>query len=152
MIPTAFVMLESMPLTPNGKVNRRGLPAPDLARPGLDQPYVAPRNEIETQLVNIWTQVLPVEQVGIYDDFFELGGHSLLATQTIARIQDRFQITLPLQVIFETPTIAALAVRLVQQESEHLADEDLAEMLAALETLPEGDVQSILRGDESESD
>jgi len=76
----------------------------------------------------------------------------LLATQTIARIQDRFQITLPLQVIFETPTIAGLAVRLVQQESEHLADEDLAEMLAALETLPEGDVQSILRGDESESD
>ncbi|MCB0155794.1 MAG: amino acid adenylation domain-containing protein [Anaerolineae bacterium] len=149
MVPTMFVMLEAMPLTPNGKINRRGLPAPNLARPELTQVYVAPRSEIEEALANIWLQLLPVERVGIYDDFFELGGHSLLATQTIARIQQRFQVTLPLQTIFDTPTVAELAVRLVQQESEHLAQEDLAEMLAALENLPDDQVEDILKNDES---
>jgi amino acid adenylation domain-containing protein/thioester reductase-like protein len=109
MIPSAFVRLEAIPLTPNGKVNRRALPAPDLARPGLAKGYVAPRNDIEGLLVHIWTDVLGLERVGIYDDFFELGGHSLLATQLIFRLREAFQVELPLRYLFEKANIAGLA-------------------------------------------
>jgi amino acid adenylation domain-containing protein/non-ribosomal peptide synthase protein (TIGR01720 family) len=120
MVPNAFVMLESMPLTPNGKVDRRALPAPDLHNERTEK-YVAPRTPIEEILVQIWSQVLKVEQVGIHDNFFELGGHSLLATQVLSRIRDRFKVKLPLHELFNTPTIAELAPsigKLQQQNSD----------------------------------
>ncbi|WP_373690630.1 amino acid adenylation domain-containing protein [Desmonostoc muscorum] len=120
MVPNAFVMLESMPLTPNGKVDRRALPAPDLHSEGTEK-YVAPRTPIEETLAQIWSQVLKVEQVGIHDNFFELGGHSLLATQIFSRIRDRFKVQLPLHELFNTPTIAELAPsigKLQQQNSD----------------------------------
>ncbi|MBN3876528.1 MAG: non-ribosomal peptide synthetase [Nostoc sp.] len=120
MVPNAFVMLESMPLTPNGKVDRRALPAPDLHSEGTEK-YVALRTPIEEILVQIWSQVLKVEQVGIHDNFFELGGHSLLATQVLSRIRDRFKVKLPLHELFNTPTIAELAPsigKLQQQNSD----------------------------------
>jgi acyl-coenzyme A synthetase/AMP-(fatty) acid ligase/acyl carrier protein len=133
MIPAAFVRLEAIPLTPNGKANRRALPLPDLARPLLEQIYVAPRNETEVELTNIWSDVLRIERVGIYDNFFELGGHSLLATQAIARIQQKFQIDLPLHTLFEAPTIATFAERVAQREIEQFDPETLAQLLTTLE-------------------
>ena len=108
MIPQAFVILESLPITPNGKIDRRALPAPDLHSEIADK-FVAPRNPIEEKLALIWTQVLRLEQVGIDDNFFELGGHSLLATQVISRLQEAFGISLPLRYIFESPTVAQLS-------------------------------------------
>ena len=106
MIPSAFVMLERFPLTPNGKVDRKALPAPDQ---GLSQAYVPPATETEEQLVGIWQEVLGIGQVGTRDDFFDLGGHSLLATQLMARIRRQFGINLPLNALFDAPTVTGLA-------------------------------------------
>nr|AAF17280.1 NosC [Nostoc sp. GSV224] len=119
MVPNAFVMLESMPLTPNGKVDRRALPAPDLHSEGTEK-YVAPRTPIEEILAQIWSQVLKVEQVGIHDNFFELGGHSLLATQVVSRIRDRFKVQLPLHELFNAPTIVELAPLIGKLQQQNL--------------------------------
>jgi amino acid adenylation domain-containing protein len=109
MIPSAFVFLQALPLSPSGKVDRHALPVPGPARPELEEGLVLPRTPVEEVLAEIWTQVLGLEEVGVHDDFFDLGGHSLLATQVISRLHDTFGIELPLRNLFETPTIAALA-------------------------------------------
>ena len=109
MIPSVFMQLDQIPLTPNGKVNRKALPKPDQSRPELESAYVAPRNESEAKLAQICANLLNVEKVGIYDNFFELGGHSLLATQFLSRLRNSFQIELPLRSLFEKPMIAELA-------------------------------------------
>ena len=109
MVPTVFVMLDSFPLTSNGKVDRRALPSPGEARPELDKAFVGSRTPTEELLADIWAQVLGLERVGIYDDFFDLGGHSLLATQVVSRIRKTFQVEMPLRHLFETPTVAGLA-------------------------------------------
>src|SRR5581483_4923557 len=109
MVPSAFVMMEAFPLSSNGKVNRRALPAPASGRP--EQVYVAPSNETEERIASIWAEVLHVPQVGIHDDFFLLGGHSLRATQVISRLRQAFAMEVPLRAMFETPTVAGLAKR-----------------------------------------
>lgn len=109
MIPSTFAILEALPLLPNGKVNRRALPAPNTLSPELEAAYIAPQSPIEEILVEIWAEVLGLKQVGIHDNFFELGGHSLLATQLTSRIRDALQVDLPLQTVFETPTAASMA-------------------------------------------
>ncbi|MHC0065903.1 amino acid adenylation domain-containing protein [Nostoc sp. UIC 10890] len=109
MIPSAFVQMESFPLTPNGKVNRRALSEPTTSRPELAQTFVAPRTPTEEILAGIWRDVLGVEQVGIYDNFFNLGGHSLLATQVISLTRKTFKVELSLRSLFESPAIATLA-------------------------------------------
>lgn len=108
MIPSAFVFLEELPLTPNGKLNRHALPAPELSREELASQYEAPRNEAEEKIVQIVSELLNVEKVGIHDNFFELGGHSLLATQFMSRLRESFGVELPLKVLFEKPTAAEL--------------------------------------------
>ncbi|MEH2140423.1 amino acid adenylation domain-containing protein [Nostoc sp.] len=112
MIPSAFVEMESFPLTPNGKVNRRALPEPTTNRPELGQTFALPRTPTEEILAGIWRDVLGLEQVGIYDNFFDLGGHSLLATQVIALTRKAFGIELPLLSLFESPAIAPLAQKI----------------------------------------
>ncbi|MFB2896611.1 amino acid adenylation domain-containing protein, partial [Aerosakkonemataceae cyanobacterium BLCC-F50] len=118
MVPSAFVLLESLPLTTNGKVDRRALPAPDF-QSQLDK-FEAPRTPIEEMLVQIWSQVLKVEQVGIHDNFFELGGHSLLATQLISRVRKVFQVELPLREFFATPTVGELAQSINRLQQQNL--------------------------------
>lgn len=112
MIPSAFVWLKTLPLTSNGKVDRRALPAPTQIRLELATANVAPRSPLEQTLVAIWSDILGLSSIGIDDDFFELGGHSLLATQLISRLRDAFQVELPLRYIFEARTIASLAEQL----------------------------------------
>ena len=109
MVPAVFVLLDAFPLTTNGKVNRRALPTPDDRRPELEQVFVACRTPTEELLAAIWSQVLGIERVGIYDNFFQLGGHSLLATQVVSRIREAFQVEMPLRRLFEAPTVAGLA-------------------------------------------
>ncbi len=111
MTPVAFVRLERFPLSPNGKVDRKHLPAPDYVRPELGRAYLEARTPAEEVIAGIWAEVLKLDQVGIEDDFFELGGHSLLATQVVSRIRQAFQVELPLRAMFEVPTVAGLAER-----------------------------------------
>ncbi len=127
MIPKAFVLLESLPLTVNGKVDKKSLEDPDWGRLSSSE-YISPRNDTEAALTQIWEEVLKIDSVGIYDNFFEIGGHSLLATQIVSRIRDSLELELPLNVIFETPTVADIAFYLIEQEALS-ADEDVLEAL-----------------------
>lgn len=107
MIPSAFVVLETFPLTPNGKIDNRALPVPNFSSAANN--YVAPRTPTEEILVNIWSQVLKIETIGVHDNFFELGGHSLIATQVISRIRQTLNREIPLRLLFASPTIAQLS-------------------------------------------
>ncbi len=110
MLPSAFVILDALPLTANGKVDRSALDAIQTARLEDDITFVAPRTPTEEILAGIWAQVLAVEQVGIHNNFFELGGHSLLATQLASRVRTKLAVELPLRSLLENPTVAKLAV------------------------------------------
>jgi amino acid adenylation domain-containing protein len=117
MVPSTFILLNSLPLTPSGKLDPAALPTPDRSRPERTATPVAPRTRTERQLAGIWMQLLGVDRVGAHDNFFELGGHSLLATRLLSRMRQAFQLELPLRAVFETPSMAGLA---------QLVDEGLA--------------------------
>lgn len=147
-VPSSLMLLDALPLTATGKVDLRALSAPDRASRRLDQSLVAPRTPTEYFLAEVWSQVLGLEQVGIYDNFFASGGHSLLATQVVARIRKHFQINLPLHQFFRIPTISSMAeyIENAVQEQQHdtdtfsmllekvrrLSDDDARNMLAEL--------------------
>jgi amino acid adenylation domain-containing protein len=117
MVPTVLVRLDAMPLTPNGKIDRKALPAPtgeDASLGGL----IAPRTPIEGVLAGIWSEVLALDRVGVTHSFFELGGHSLLAMRVISRVRQAFRTELPLQALFEEPTVAGLSRRVEQAMRE----------------------------------
>jgi len=108
MVPAAFVLLEAMPVTANGKLDRNALPTPDGARPELEQSYVAPRTEVEEKLARIWGEVLKLERIGVQDNFFELGGDSILAIQIVSRA-NQAGLGLTARKLFQHQTIAELA-------------------------------------------
>jgi len=112
MLPAAYVVLEKLPLLPNGKVDRRALPAPKRESEGRDGTFVAPRDPLEGLVAGVWREVLKLERVGVHDDFFEMGGHSLLAAQVVARLAKLLTVELPLRHFFERPTVAAQAAEL----------------------------------------
>jgi acyl carrier protein len=135
MMPAYFVALDEIPLTQNGKVDRRALPGPEENRPELETTFVVPQTVTQSKLAGIWAQTLNVKRVGIHDDFFELGGASVPAVQVMARIAQTFQVELPLRAIFETPTIAQLSQtieQLIIAEIENLSDEEAEQLLANL--------------------
>jgi hypothetical protein len=109
MVPSLFVFLESLPLTPNGKVDKRALPEPGIADRTHGMTFVLPYTVLEEILVQVWQEVLEIEQIGIHDNFFELGGHSLLASKVIARLRERLELDISLRLIFENPTVKQLA-------------------------------------------
>ncbi|MBU4213046.1 MAG: hypothetical protein KJ792_00140, partial [Actinobacteria bacterium] len=109
MVPARFVMIDEVPLTPNGKVDRRALPDPDSADRLADGQHVGPRTPVERRLAELWAELLGTEQIGVHDDFFDLGGHSLLALQLLNRLIDEFGVELPLHRLFEASTLEALA-------------------------------------------
>jgi amino acid adenylation domain-containing protein len=112
MAPAHFVFLDSIPLTQNGKVDRKALPAPSQGDTSTDREFVAPRTDTEKALAEIWAKLLKVDRIGIHDDFFDLGGHSLMAMKAVSQIGEMFEVNLPLAVLLEAPTIAELAKKL----------------------------------------
>jgi acyl carrier protein len=131
MLPSVFVVLEAMPLTPNGKVDRRALPAPGPDRLGQHDTYVAPRTPIEELLSLIWCEVLHLDRIGIHDNFFDLGGHSLVATRVRARIAAAFDLEISLARVFQTPTVEGLAEAVA--EAGRARAQDMERIVAELE-------------------
>lgn len=113
MVPNAYVMLDALPITTNGKVDRRALPAPIAL---MNEEYEAPQGDIEEVLAELWQGLLPVERVGRRDNFFDLGGHSLLATRVVSRVCEQLEVVLPLKAIFEAPRLHQLASRIEAQQ------------------------------------
>ena len=133
MLPSAFIELDAIPLTPNGKIDRRALPEPSSVRPeALGEPYVPPHNPIEEMLVNIWGEVLRLDKIGIHDNFFELGGHSLLATQLVSCINNALDTELALRTLFERPTVSELA-RVVEANQGITRSQPVAPILPGLQ-------------------
>ncbi|MTJ48117.1 non-ribosomal peptide synthetase [Dolichospermum sp. UHCC 0259] len=143
MIPTAFIPLETLPLTSNGKVNKKILPAPDQLNAEVKESFIAPRNSLEEQLANIWAEVLKIEKVGIYNNFFSLGGHSLLVTQLISKMRDDIGVELVIQDVFNYPNVANLAVIVTEKLAQDIDEDILARSLAELEELSNADIQLI---------
>ncbi len=128
MVPGAFVVLERLPVTANGKIDRRALPEPERDTDA----YVAPRTAMEELLAGIWAEVLGLERVGATESFFELGGHSILATQVIARVRRTLGVEVPLRALFETPTVEVLARTVEEQLIQGLDAGELADHLGRL--------------------
>ena len=143
MVPTAFVFLDSLPLT-NGKLDRSGLPAPNDRRPGLKIPYTPPRYDIERELSQIWGKVLGLDQVGVHDNFFDLGGHSLTASRVISRVIQTFQLELPVKALFDSPTVAEMAAIITENQAKRASDTELAQMLREVEAITEEEAQKQL--------
>ncbi|MCX6048595.1 MAG: non-ribosomal peptide synthetase [Chloroflexi bacterium] len=136
MIPTSFIMLDQLPLTANGKLDRQRLPQPASERPALAKPYRAPRTAFEATLARLWSDILGVQPIGIDDNFLDLGGHSLAATRIVMRILSHFRVDLPLGALFEAPTIADMAIVITQRQVAQLDDNELQQLRATLE-MPE---------------
>jgi len=142
MVPQVFVVLQELPLTVSGKVERRALPRPSRA---VSVGYLAPRSKVEEVVAGIWQEVLQVERVGVEDSFFELGGHSLLATQVIARVRETFQVEdLPLRKLFEEPTVAALGRAVGEAVGGMAVAEQIAQTVQELEQYSAEEVAALL--------
>ena len=145
MMPAAFVLLDELPLTASGKIDRRALPAPERQR--AETAYTGPRTDVEERLSNIWADLLQIERVGVHDNFFELGGHSLLATQMVSRIRQAFRVELPLQVLFESPTVGELSRAIAAARASQEDSSEVARMLEQLKQLSPDEVRSMLNTD-----
>ena len=141
MMPSAFVILDQLPYLPNGKIDLKSLPIPDNARPNLDIPMAYPRTPIEHELSEIWSGALNIDDVGINDSFLELGGHSLLATQIISRVIRDFRVEVPLQSLLQSPTIAEMALLIVQYQARKADERGINNLLTKLESLSDGHAQ-----------
>jgi amino acid adenylation domain-containing protein len=145
MTPSAFVFLDSLPLTANGKIDRRALPSPDGVRPDGETEYVAPRTPLEEVLTGVWSELLSVDQVGIHDNFFVRGGHSLLATQLVARLLTMFKIELPLIAVFKSPTIAEFADEMKSYESKPGQADRIAAAIRKVQQMSLSDKTALLK-------
>jgi len=143
MIPSTFVELGALPLTPTGKVDRHALPVPGLVRPKLESRFVAPRTPVEKTLAKIWSEILEIESVGIYDKFLELGGNSLLATRIISRTFNTFKVKLSLQSLLATPTIAEMAIIITQCWTEKVDHKELCRILTGFEKLSDSEAKKL---------
>jgi amino acid adenylation domain-containing protein len=141
MIPAAFVLLDELPLTASGKLDRRALPAHDSTRPQLENIFIAPRTPVEAELSAIWCELLQLHQVSINDNFFELGGHSLLLTQFVSRVRHAYQVELPLRMLFDAPNIEDMTMLLATRQIEQEDRTIVLKMLEELGQLSVAEVQ-----------
>jgi amino acid adenylation domain-containing protein len=141
MLPSTFTVLESLPLMPNGKVDRQTLPAPDSDRPDVEETFVSPRTPTEEVVARIWCKALKLDRVGVCDNFFELGGHSLLAARVFSDLQKKFNVDLNLVDIFSAPTVADLAEMIYRRETEQHQDDELFSLLSELDELTDDEAR-----------
>jgi acyl carrier protein len=132
MVPTLFVKIDSLPMTINGKIDRKALPAPDEDNRLIDDIFIAPRTPIEQRVAKILCALFRVKEVGINDNFFLLGGHSLLGAQLLTKIRNAFGIDLPLRAVFDAPTIAALSAAIER------------EIVARVESMTEAEARALV--------
>ena len=146
MIPSAFVELDTIPLTVtgSGKVDRRALPEPGNKRPDIDTPYVTSRTPVEEEVAKIWAEVLALNSVGVHDNFLELGGHSLAATRVVSQVLKTFRVEIPLTSLFEAPTVAEMAAVIIESQARKLKQADLDRLLTELESLSDNAAQRLL--------
>lgn len=144
MIPAHFVRMKELPLTANGKLDRRALPLPERSRPELEAAYEPPCNATEEVVVHVWAEVLNVERIGVNDNFFDLGGHSLSATGVIFRLREAFRVDLPLRALFESPTPRGLADALARAWGDREVLEEIARTNLELEQLSDDEVKALI--------
>jgi amino acid adenylation domain-containing protein len=135
MLPAAILIVESLPLMPNGKIDRQSLPDPGNQRPEVEEGFVAPGTPMEECLAKAWRDALKLVRVGIHDNFFELGGHSLLAARVVSNLRRNFDIKLSLIDVFQAPTIAVLAELIYQRQADAEKNDDLISLLSELQSL-----------------
>ena len=148
MTPASFVTLAELPLTPNGKVDLRALPSPEVQQSSQGRGFVAPRTPAEQLVAAVWAEVLGVERVGVEDNFFDLGGHSLLATQLVSRVRDLLQVEVPVNAVFESPTVAEFVERLEEFDGGRFDEGQAARLLSELEGLSDAEAEALV-ADES---
>jgi amino acid adenylation domain-containing protein len=136
MVPSAFVLMEGLPLTATGKVDRRALPPPGRRRPDIETPYAPCDTPLQAALAQVWCGVIGLDAVGANDSFFELGGHSLAAAQVISRLREAFGVDVPLQAFFAAPTVAGLADALLARWTARMSGSELADVLGRAEGPP----------------
>ena len=145
MVPAALAVLERLPRTPSGKIDRQALPDPDTL--AVDEgEYVAPRSPMEEAVASIWAAVLGLPRVGVDDDFFSLGGHSLLATQVVAQVRSDFAVDLPLHSLFTYPTVTELTAEIVGMMGA-ADDDETARLMAELDGMSDEEAERLLRGE-----
>jgi aspartate racemase len=144
MVPGAFVLLDKFPLTENGKVDLSALPLPGELSREPEEIYLAPRNAVERTIVGIWSQLLGVQRIGVNDNFFNLGGHSIFAIQLLSRLNQAFNLDLQIRVIYDQPSLAALAGAIVQIQAEQADSSELNRLLAELEKISDEEAQAML--------
>jgi amino acid adenylation domain-containing protein len=149
MLPEAFIMMEALPLTANGKLNLSALPPPDTQRPLQSQPFVAPRTPTAQTLARLWKDVLNIERVGILDNFFDLGGHSLLAIKLVARIRTEFNVEMALADFFTAATIEELSKKVEEALIDTSNFAEMEEMLGMLESVEENEATRMLAHDDA---
>lgn len=144
MIPAVFIRMEALPTTANGKLDRKALPEPDQERPELGIPYAPPQNKTEQSLVKIWERVLAVHPIGIRDNFFDLGGHSLSAARAVSMVFQQYQLEIPLQSLFQSPTIAEMAAVIIEHQGRMLDQRQLAAILDELASVSDAEAQLLV--------
>jgi amino acid adenylation domain-containing protein len=131
MVPSVFVVLDAMPVTPHGKLDRNALPLPPRSRPQLDAALIAPRSPVEKKLAQIWADVLSLDEVGIHDNFFDLGGHSLSATRIVSQVIKHFELEIPPKALFQSPTVAEMAAVITEHQERNRSEKTYSEIVSA---------------------
>jgi len=143
MIPSAFVILDTLPMTVNGKIDRRRLPEPDNLRPALDNQYTSPRTPMERDLAAIWAEVLALVRAGVEDNFFDLGGHSLAAARIVSHVLRTFAVDLSIKVLFDRFTVSGMAQAILVEQARRAPGKLIDQVLSELEAMADPDVEKI---------
>jgi amino acid adenylation domain-containing protein len=151
MLPSYFVIMDRLPLTTSGKIDRRALPPPIRSRNLLDTPYVAARTPLEKVLVKIWVEAMGIDEVGIHDDFSGLGGDSLIAAQIVSKVNDTFPLKVFLRLLFEAPTVAKLVQFIIEHESNPGQSDKIAEIILQIENMSAEQIRRSLKEERGNS-
>jgi hypothetical protein len=144
-VPSILMILDMLPLTASGKIDRRRLPQPDRSGLQLQNSFVPPRTPVEEALAQIWADVLGLPEVGVLDNFLELGGDSLRATQVIARVMEHFQVLQHVRALLDAPTVAEMALVILDRKTAPIGDAELGHLLSEMDALSEEEARSLLR-------